>query len=324
MTTRWGILGLGSIANQFAEDLKVTPDAVLHAVGSRSAEKARAFGDKHDAPVRHASYADLANDPDVDIIYIATPHPMHAQDMELCIQAGKPVVCEKPFTVNAAEASRVINLAREKRVFLMEGMWSRFFPLMAVLRDKVADGAIGEPRLLQADFGFRAGFNAEGRLFKPELGGGALLDVGCYVISLAYMLLGEAVAATGVATMGETGVDEQCAISLRHRGGELSVLSTAVRTNTGHDAILYGTEGSVRIRSPWWHPESMTITRGESTDEILCPYRGNGFNYEASEAMRCLASGLTESNIMPHDESLAIIKTMDSLRAQWGLKYPSE
>ena len=323
--TRWGILGCGSIAKSFAVGLQALPDAELMAVGSRSQEKANAFGEHFGATHCHGGYAALAEDPDVDVVYIATPHPMHAADSLLCLAAGKAVLSEKPFTVNAQEAEQVIASAREKKLFLMEGMWSRFFPLMARLRRMLKELEIGDPRLVQADFGFRAGIHPEGRLFNPDLGGGALLDVGVYCISLASMLFGSPNAVTGLAHIGETGVDEQSTITLRYDGGRLAVLSTAIRTNTSHEVMLWGTTGRIKIHSPWWKPTAMTVWReGQDPEEITIPMEGNGFHYEAAEVMSCLRDGRLESEILPLDETLEIMRTMDTLRAQWGLKYPME
>lgn len=323
--TRWGILGLGSIANAFAEGLTSVPDAQLMAVGSRSQEKAEAFRQKHGALRAHGSYEALAADPDVDIIYVATPHPMHAEDAMLCLNHGKAVLCEKPFTVNAKQAEQVIALAREKNLFLLEGMWSRFFPLMAQLRTMLKDGVIGDARMLQSDFGFRADVNPQGRLFAPELAGGALLDVGCYVVSLASMLFGTPTAIAGVATLGETGVDEQAAMTLRYDGGEVAALTTAIRTNTEQAAVITGTTGRITIHSPWWKPDKMTIVRSGQSDEVVSvPFKGNGFNYEAIEAAACLTGGKMESDILPLDESLSIMRTLDTLREQFGVKYPME
>ena len=323
--TRWGILGLGSIANSFADGLKSVPGAQLAAVGSRSQEKAEAFRQKQGALRAHGSYEALAADPEIDAIYVATPHPMHAQDAMLCLNHGKAVLCEKPFTVNAKQAEQVIALAREKNLFLLEGMWSRFFPLMAQVRTLLKDGAIGEARMIQSDFGFRTDVNPKGRLFAPELGGGALLDVGCYVVSLASMLFGTPTAIAGVATIGETGVDEQAAMTLRYANGEVAALTTAIRTNTAQEAIITGTGGRITIHSPWWKPSQMTLTRSGQPDELISiPFEGNGFNYEAMEVAACLASGKTESDILPLDETLSIMRTLDALRAQFGVKYPME
>ena len=322
---RWGILGCGRIATTFATGLQSVPDAELIAVGSRSQEKADTFGAEFHVPHCHGSYASLANDPDVDVIYVATPHPMHADDSLLCLAAGKAVLCEKPFTVNAAQAEKVIDFAREKRLFLLEAHWTRFLPLMAEMQTRVQMGEIGELRMLQTDFGFRAGFDPAGRLFDPALGGGALLDIGCYCISLASMLFGKPTHISGLAHLGETGVDEQCAITLSYPRGELALLSAAIRTNTQHEAIIVGTSGRIKIHSPWWKPTVMTLWRdGKATEEISVPFEGNGFNYEAMETMERIKEDKLESAILPLNETLEIMRTMDTLRAQWGLKYPME
>lgn len=321
---RWGILGLGSIARQFATGLKELPDAELIAVGSRTQEKADKFGNEFGASHCHASYEALANDPDVDAIYIATPHSAHREDALLCLDAGKAVLCEKPFTINAAQAEKVIQRAREKNVFCMEAMWSRFFPLIYRLRDLMAKGAIGEARMLYADFGFRAGINPESRLFNPAMGGGGLLDVGVYPISLASMLFGTPDAVTGLAHIGETGVDEQAGMVLRYDAGRLAVLSTGVRINTPQDAVILGTDGRITIHSPWWKPVRMTVSANGKDEDVSMPFTGNGYQFEAQEVARCVRAGKMESDVMPLEETLAVMRTMDELRAQWGLKYPME
>ncbi len=321
---RWGILGPGNIAHRLAEGVRALPDAKVLAVGSRSIERANAFADKWEIPRRYGSYEDLVADSELDIIYVATPHPFHAPCSLLAIEAGKAVLCEKPFTVNASEARQVVEAARHKGVFVMEAMWTRFFPLMARLRDIVAAGEIGEVRLIHADFGFRAGFNPEGRLFSPALAGGGLLDVGVYPISLASMLLGTPNRVSGLAVVGETGVDESAAITLGYPSGALASLTTGVRITTPHLAIICGTDGSIHIPSPWWVPERMTVRRGRGTVEYSEPKIASGFEYEAAEAGRCLREGLKESPILPLDESVAIMDTMDQLRALWGVRYPME
>jgi len=322
---RWGILGTGAIARQFVEGLGVLPEAEVLAVGSRSEASAERFAGERGIPRRYASYEDLAADPDLDVVYVATPHPFHAENAELCLAAGKAVLCEKPFTVNAAEAERVAGLAREKGLFLMEGMWTRFFPLMERLRNLLSTGELGEPRMLSADFGFRAPLDPASRLFAPDLGGGALLDVGVYCVSLASMVLGAPVRTAGLSHLGETGVDEQAAMILEHEAGRLSTLSIGIRTATPQEATIPGTEGYVKIHSPWWRPTTMTISRpGEEDETVEAPITGNGFNYEAAEVMRCLDEGRTESAVMPLDETLSVMSAMDELRGAWGLRYPSE
>jgi predicted dehydrogenase len=322
---RWGILGTGNIATSFCKGLVTLPDAKLTAIGSRSLDTANEFADRFGAPNRHASYAALAQDPEVDVIYIATPHTLHLENTLLCLEAGKAVLCEKPFTINAAQARQAIDAARSRGLFLMDAIWSRFFPMMDGLRALLAEGAIGEVRMVSADFGFRTSFAPEKRIFNPELGGGALLDVGVYPISLASMILGKPDRSVSLADLGQTGVDEGAAMVLGYRGGRLAVLHTATRTRTPHDAVLMGTEGFIRLHSPWWIPQSFTVDRpGQEPQRHDFPFTANGYNYEAAEVQRCLRAGLTESPIMPLDETLAIMETMDDLRAQWGLRYPME
>ena len=327
MTDRihWGILGTGKIAREFAASLRRLQDAELLAVGSRSGNSADRFAGEFNIPRRFSSYEALVADPDVRVIYVATPHSCHADNTRLALTSGKAVLCEKPFTINAAEAHAVIGLARERKLFLMEAMWTRCFPLMAKLRELLANGAIGEPRLLSADFGFRAEYAEERRLFGLEYGGGALLDVGVYPVSLASLLFGPPTKITGVANIGPTGVDEEATMTLTHAGGRLAMLHTAIRIETAQEAIISGTRGRIRIHSPWWRPRVMTLSReGQPDERIEFPLTGSGYEYEAVEVMRCLRAGALESPLMPLDESLSIMRTLDSLRASWGLRYPSE
>jgi predicted dehydrogenase len=322
---RWGILGLGGIAGAFAEGISVLPDARVIACGSRSAEKSAAFGEKWDIPHRHTGYEALVADPDVDAIYVATPHPMHREHMLLALAHGKPVLSEKPFTVNAAETEEVMAAARQAKLLVMEGMWTRFLPHVRRAEELIAAGAIGEVRMLQADFAFRGGWNPEGRLLNPALAGGGLLDVGVYTVSLAQLILGTPTAVTGLAHIGETGVDEQAGMVLAFPEGRLAVLSCGVRVSTPHDAYIFGTEGSIRMHAPWWRPSQLTLKVAGKPDELIeTPSTGNGFNYEAAEFERCLRAGLLESPLRPLAESLAVMRTLDALRAQWGLVYPME
>ena len=324
-TVRWGILGAGSIAKKFSEGVKALPDAQLVAVGSRDQAKADAFADTFAIPHRHASYEALVNDADVDVIYVATPHPFHKEHSLLALNAGKAVLCEKPVTINAHELQEMVDTARAKNLFLLEGHWSRFFPLMGRVRELLKEGAIGEPRLVGCDFGFRTGVNPEGRLFKPALGGGALLDVGCYTVSFASMVLGAPDRVQGMATLGETGVDEQAAMILGYPGGQFALLSTAIRTNTPHTAVINGTDGRITIHGPWWTPTRATVQRSGKGEEVIeMPFESSGFNYEAAHVADCLRQGLTESPVLPLDESLSIMRTLDTLRQQFGLKYPME
>lgn len=323
---RWGILGTGSIANKLATALAVLPDAELVAVGSRSQASADAFGDKYNIAHRHASYEALAADPDVDAVYVATPHPLHHPNTLMCLDAGKAVLCEKPFAINTREAEEMVRFARERRVFLMEAMWTRYLPIVVRVREWLKEGLIGKPRMVAADFGFRAGFNEESRLFDRAMGGGALLDVGIYPISLASMVFGkQPTRITGFADIGKSGVDEQAAVVLGYDQDELATLYTAIRTNTPQEAVIMGEEGSIRIHSPFWYGTTATLSVSKREPEtVVLNYEGNGYNYEAAEVMRCMRNGELESPVMPLDETLELMQTLDAIRAQWGLKYPTD
>jgi predicted dehydrogenase len=321
---RWGILGTGVIAKKFATGLSTLPDAELVAVGSRSQAKADVFALECNFPFRHASYDGLVNDEKVDAVYVATPHSLHAENSLLALRAGKPVLCEKPFTINAIEAERVIRFAREKKVLLMEAMWTRFLPLMVRLRELLPEGVIGEVQMLTADFGFKAE-RREGRLFDPALGGGALLDVGVYTVSLAHMIFGAPVEVTGAAEFGIGGVDVQAAMVLKHAKGELALLQTSIQAHTPQEATIVGSKGRIRIQKPWWRGTDMTVELDNGGEELLeFPFTGNGFQFEAEAFMDCMRHGRTECAVISLDETLAVMKTLDALRAQWGLMYPME
>jgi len=321
---RWGILGPGSIAKKFATGLTVLPGHELVAVGSTSQERADAFAAEFGAGKAYGSHEELVADPEIDAIYAARPHTMHAQDALRCIEAGKPVIVEKPFTVNERQARSVVDAARSKGVFVLEAMWSRFFPLTREVRKLVADGAVGEPRMLQCDFGFRAGVNPEGRLFNPALAGGGLLDVGVYALSFSSMIFGEPTKIASLAQTGSTGVDEQCAAVLMHKGGEISMVAGAIRTTTPQEAWIVGTDGKIRIPCPFWNPRSYTLSRGGQDEVHEIAVEGNGYEFEALEVEKCVRAGLVESPDLPLDETISIVRTMDIMRAQWGLKYPGE
>jgi predicted dehydrogenase len=322
---RWGILGTGWIANEFAQGLAQLVDAELVAVGSRTLESAQRFGERYNAPHRHASYEALAGDPDVDVIYVATPNPLHRKHSLLCLEAGKPVLCEKPFALNAREAAEMIEVAREKKIFLMEAMWSRFFPLMAKVRTLLADGVIGEVQMLVANLCFRFDFDPSDRRYALDLGGGALLDLGVYPISFASMIMGPPARITTLAHLGATGVDEQAGIVFSYDQGQVSTLHTSLRVDSPVEAILMGDRGQIRIE-PWWiRPDTLTLSvNGQETTTIEMPFEGNGYQFEAAAVMDCLRANRLECDLMPLDETLSIVQTMDAIRAQWGLKYPME
>jgi len=235
------------------------------------------------------------------------------------------VLCEKPFTVNAREAEEVIQEARQHKLFLMEAVWNRYFPLMKKLYSLLDEGVIGEVRHVYADFGFRMDVDPDAWVFDLKRGGGALLDVGMYPLNLASLLLGKPESVLSTAHLGETGVDEDAAIVLDYGAGKLAVCTTALRTQTPWEATLMGTEGIIRIHTPWWRPTKMTLTKPDwSSETFEIPFEGNGYNYEAAEVMRCLRGGRLESALMPLDETLAVMGTMDTIRQQWHLSYPAD
>jgi predicted dehydrogenase len=323
---RWGILGTGMIANFFVTGLRTLDDATVAAVGSRAQATADAFGDEHGIPRRHGSYAALAADPEVDVIYVATPHSVHREATTLCLEAGKPVLCEKPFAINAHEAEQMIATARARDLFLMEAMWTRFRPATVKLREVLASGAIGDPRMFMADLGWPARFNPASRLFAPVLGGGALLDAGVYAVSMASLVLGPPSSVAGLAHLGATGVDEQAGIVLGDAAGRLAVLGITLQTGGPHIASIMGTAGHIDIHFDWHRPESFTVhaNRQEPESYDFRLTEGNGYQYEAMEVMRCLRAGEKESPGLPLDETLAIMRTMDRLREVWGVRYPAD
>ncbi|OKP98876.1 Gfo/Idh/MocA family protein [Paenibacillus sp. P46E] len=323
---KWGILSTGWIAHQFATDLAHASNGIAYAVGSRNQESADEFAKNHGIPVAHATYDDLVNDPEVDAVYIGTPHPFHKDNALLALRAGKAVLCEKPFTVNSGELEEIVAYAREHKLFLMEAMWSRYIPANVKVREWVAAERIGDVRMVKADLGFRTEWNPESRLLNPALGGGALLDVGIYPISFASMIFGphpEKVAST--VHMGETGVDEHFSLLLSYGDGKSASLNGGVRLNMLQEAYVFGTEGHIVVKGSFINPRSAELYVGGELVETFEDDRGSiGYAFEAEEVGRCLQAGLTESPVLTLDESVAILKLLDQIRAEWGLVYPGE
>jgi len=322
---RWGILGPGVISRKFVVDLKTAEGALVTAVGSRSLERATRFAAEFDIPHAHGSYAGLVEDADVDAVYVGTPHPFHKDHTILCLENGKHVLCEKPFAINAVEAAEMVRVARARKRALMEAMVTRHLPVALRLRELIAGGVIGDVRMITAGFGFRAKFDPASRLFDPQLGAGALLDLGIYPLSFAYMLLGEPATIDSRARLGKTGVDEQAAVLLGYQNGALAALTMAIRLNIPREAHVLGTEGQIKIFPRWWVPSRMAVKRPGRDEHIIdLPFKGNGYTDEAESFMEVIRSGRLESDAMPLEESLSIMRTMDAIRAQWGLKYPME
>jgi predicted dehydrogenase len=322
---RWGILGPGAIAGKFAAALPEAGGAELHAVGSRDLQRAEEFAAKHGAAHAYGTYNELAGDPGVDAVYIATPHVFHKKNTILCLRAGKHVLCEKPLAINAAEAREMRRAAGEESRVLMEAMWMRFVPATERVRELVASGAIGDLRRVTADFSFRADFDPAGRLFDPKLGGGALLDVGVYPLSLAHMLLGAPSEIYATARIGETGVDEESAVVLGYKNGEQAVLTASTRLEGPLEAYILGTGGSIKIHRPWWVSSRFSLTRptGE-VEDVDVPYQGNGFVHQIDAFMEAIRKGKPECEIMPVSGSVSVLETMDAIRREWQLVYPTE
>lgn len=322
---KWGILGCGKIANKFAEGLEVVPDAILEAVASRTEGKAKNFGKIFGVKKTYNNYEELVKNPAVDVIYIATTHNFHYENVLLCLNHGKPVLCEKPITLNALQAEQLIRTARNKNLFLMEAMWTRFFPCIIKLNEFLDEGVLGEIQHITADFGINKEFNPKVRSFNPDLGGGALLDLGIYPISFARMIYKQPPSKIkSSAYIGKTNVDEKSCYLFEYKNGQTAILSSSHRLIMPHDAFIYGTKGYFRIPD-FYHPSKLILKlEGKQEKTIRVPFKSTGYNYEAMEVMYCLNSGKLESKIMPLDETLEIMKTMDTLRSQWHLKYPGE
>ena len=338
---RWGILGSGAVARLFADGLRELPGAELLAVGSRDEGRARAAADSLGAPRAYGSYEALVCDADVDVVYVATPHVAHRDNALLCLAAGRAVLVEKPFTLDAAQAREVADVARARGLFCMEAMWMRFQPATAALLELLAAGAVGEPRLLTASFGFTAPREPDNRWWNPALGGGALLDLGVYGVSLAHAVLGSPATVTSHAALAPTGVDEQSVVVLGYESGAIATLTTSLRVDLAAEAEVVGTSGRARL-APLYSPRSVIVARtaagGASgtaarvrrrveqearrllrrEPRVFRPraYR-SGYAHEAAEVMRCLRAGLTESPLMPLAESVGVLEVMDTARAQW-------
>ena len=318
---RWGIMGTGGIAEAFAEDLALTDSGTVAAVGSRSPESADRFADKLDIATRHGSYEELANDPGIDVVYVATPHPMHHANALLALEAGKAVLVEKPFTMNAAEARELVEVARERNLFLMEAMWTRFLPHIRHVRELLKE--LGDVVTVFADHGQWFAEDPEFRLFAPALGGGALLDLGIYPVSFASMILGAPSRVVTLADPAFTGVDAQTSMLFGHDSGAQAVLSCTLRAVSPTTAAIVGTEGRIEIEGPFYAPASFTLTpRGGEPTRFEYADEGNGLRHEADEVALRLHAGETESPLMPLDETVSIMTTMDAVLKQAGGPSP--
>ena len=321
-TYRWGILGAGKIAEKFASALNYTEGAEVYAVASQDVEKAERFAKKFGAIRSYGSYASLAEDPDVDIIYIATPHAFHCEQALLCLQQNKPVLCEKPMALSVDQVQQMIDAARSHNTFLMEGMWSRFMPSINKTLELIQQDVIGPVQYIQADFGIQAPFDPNGRMFDLKLGGGSLLDVGVYPLFLTTLLLGEPALIQSVGKLSVTGADEYCSIQLQYPGGQIANIYSSITIRTSLKAEIAGPKGRIILPNPFYRSTSVSteLNSGE-TQSFPFPYDHNGFEYEIRAVMQCLDEGAVECALMPHSMSLQIAGIMDTVREQCGIVY---
>jgi predicted dehydrogenase len=314
---RWGVIGTGGIAAAFTEDLDLTDSGEVVAVGSRRMETADEFADRFAIAVRHASYEDLVADAAVEAVYIATPHPMHHGAALLALRAGKPVLVEKPFAMNAREAREVVEVARAEGLFAMEAMWTRFLPHVVEIRRLLAEGALGPIVSFTADHGQWFPEDRNSRLFAPDLGGGALLDLGVYPVSFASMVLGTPERIEAMIEPAFTGVDGQTSMLFGYAGGAQAVLTCTVAAETPTRAAIVGPDARIEIDGPFYRPSSFELIRRSGERERFDPpHKGHGLRHQSDEVARCLREGLLESSVMPLDETVAIAETMDAVLAQ--------
>ena len=321
---KWGILGPGGIAKAFAEDLKLLQGHSIAAVGSRSIGNAQSFSDTYGGTA-YGSYEDLVADSQVDAIYVATPHPAHKDNVILALNAGKPVLCEKPFSVNAIHAQQMVDAATKNNVALMEAMWARFLPHYAKVREIVASGVLGKILTVHADHGQRLADRNIPRLVEPELAGGALLDLGIYPVSFAHMILGNPTSVTSSAVLTDKGVDAQTSMIFNYADGAQAVLNTTMIEQTPCRAVVAGLNGWLEIDRTFYNPASMRVVLNDGTiTEYPNTYQGHGLREQAEVFKQLVLSGKKESEILNWKDTVDIMKTLDTVRTQIGLKYPFE
>jgi predicted dehydrogenase len=336
MSTRWGILGPGRIAHAFARDLRLVPDAELAAVGSRSRARAASFADEHGFAAAYGSYDELLADDSIDAVYVASPHALHVEHVTAALEAGRHVLCEKPITLRASDAEALFAVALSRERLLMEAMWTACHPVVLAVRQGLREGAFGTPRQLHAELGFVVEARADDRLLDPALGAGALLDMGVYPLTFAHLLLGEAEELTATASRSATGIDLDIAIAGRYAAGAVATMSASMSSWSSRRAEIATDRGRL-VMEDFHHPSHATYTptatggtndvteRGEQHRiEGHEPVIGRGYGNEAAEFQRCLAEGVLDSPLVPHAQTLTIMRQMDALRTQVGVRYPGD
>ncbi|MDY8136317.1 Gfo/Idh/MocA family oxidoreductase [Aquimarina sp. 2201CG5-10] len=318
---KWGILGCGKIAHKFAKDLMSIPNAIIYATASRNLQKAKNFGKAYNSVVFYGSYQELAQDKNIDIIYIATPHVFHFENTMMCLHHSKAVLCEKPFAMNIKQVEEMIVLAKNKNVFLMEALWTYFLPHYQYVLNVIASKELGEVKSLKADFGFASDFDATSRVFNKKLGGGSLLDVGIYPLFAALSILGYPEEIEAKAHIGKTGVDENCTMALQYKNGVQASLFSAIDEETTTTANIQFDKGSIYIHSRFHEPSSITIQKDGISETIHFEVLTNGYSFEAIHAQEMLLNDKTESTIMTFEKSLQLIQLLDTVRNKIGLHY---
>jgi predicted dehydrogenase len=317
---RWAVLGPGRIAERVAADFAHVADGELVAVGSRSLDRAADFARRHDVPRWYGSYDDLLADDEVDAVYVATPHSWHAVHGRAVLEADKALLMEKAFTATLAGAESVVATARDRGVFAMEAMWTRFQPAIVAMRDLIADGAIGEVRAVEADLGTAREIDPEDRIFSLELGGGTILDLGVYLVNLAQMVLGDPAQVTATGSLVRTGVDGESTYLLSYHDGRAAMLRASFYSTPGMARVI-GTQGWIDVPPRFHHPDRIVLHRpgGQEFEEILAPPPSAGYSLEIDEVDRCLAQGLTESPVMPLADTLAVQSVLQQAADQIGV-----
>lgn len=326
-TIRWGIIGTGSISSTFATALNSLKHVEIVAVASRSLSKAEAFSEKFHVKKAYSSYEELVKDPEVDVVYIGTPHTQHKENASVCLKYGKAVLCEKPFTLNYEDSKYLVDLAREKNVFLMEAMWTKFLPVTKAVKQWLKEERVGKLKFFRVNFGFQKEFDLESRWFSPQLAGGALLDVGIYPITYVIHMMDRLPdQVVSKAYLGKSNVDEMNVITFQYeKEGVLAELSSAVSTELGKDALIVGEKGKIVVPNFWMADSAQCYDeKGTLIDSISKEYYANGYVFEAEEVNQCLRDGKLESDVLPLLDTLDIMKLMDTLRKEWGLVYPME
>ncbi len=318
----WGIVGPGRIAEQVVRDFAVVPGARAVAVASRSATRAEDFAGRHGIERAYGSYAELLADRDVDVLYVATPHPQHAAIALAALRAGKALLVEKAFTATTAGAAEVVALARSSGTFVMEAMWTRFQPAVVAMRELIADGAIGEVRSVQADLGVQRDFDPADRLFSLQLGGGALLDLGVYVVSFAQMLLGTPDTVTAAGSRFPTGVDAEAALLLGWADGRSAALTCSLRSALPGQARVFGTGGWIDVLPRFHHPQTVVLHRaGAEPETVTRPQLGGGYAHELREVTDGVRAGRGESAVMPLADTLVVQDVLEQAATQLGVRF---